>query len=81
MTNLRSYRAALGLSQSKLARLSGVSRLKICLFELGDGKLSADDESRIHVALRAEAMRLQSLAAEVNLGESASATSSVEAKA
>jgi hypothetical protein len=57
--NLRGNRIVLGVSQSKLARLSGVSRFKICLFELGDGSLTADEQIRIREALQAEAERLR----------------------
>lgn len=51
----------LGLSQARLAKLSGVSRFKICLFELGDGELTTEELGRIRVALEAEAQRLRSL--------------------
>jgi predicted transcriptional regulator len=57
--NLRGDRIALGVSQSKLARLSGVSRFKICLFELGDGSLTADEQFRVREALLAEAERIR----------------------
>jgi transcriptional regulator with XRE-family HTH domain len=60
-TTLRSYRETIGLSQSKLARLSGVSRFKICLFELGDGKLTPEEQKRISAALHAETERLHNL--------------------
>jgi predicted transcriptional regulator len=67
--DLRSHRTALRLSQSKLARLSGVSRFKICTSELGDGTLSLDDQVRILHALRAEAERLRAVAVEIGFGE------------
>ena len=41
--DLRSHRKTIGISQSRLARLSGVSRFKICTYELGSAKLSPDD--------------------------------------
>jgi len=63
MQNLRINRSALGLSQSKLARLSGVSRFKICTFELGSGSLSSEDQQRIRTALQTEAARLRAAAA------------------
>jgi transcriptional regulator with XRE-family HTH domain len=44
MLNLRAHRSALGISQSKLARLSGVSRFKICTFELGADSLTLESE-------------------------------------
>jgi predicted transcriptional regulator len=70
MHQLRSNREALGLSQSKLARLSGVSRFKICTFELGDSKLTPEEQKCIHVALLAESDRLRNLPA-VNFDEKA----------
>jgi predicted transcriptional regulator len=64
--DLQINRRVLGLSQSKLARLSGVSRFKICTFELGSGSLSFEDQQRIRVALETEAARLRSVAAAVS---------------
>jgi len=61
MKNLRSHRNTLRLSQTRLAKLAGVSRFKICLFELGDGELTEEEKGRIHTALEAEAQRLRSL--------------------
>jgi len=63
---LKAIRLSLGVSQSGLARLSGVSRFKICTFELGSGSLSAEDQQSITEALRSEAERLRSAA--VNFG-------------
>ena len=51
-------RNRLGLSQAKLARLSGVSRFKICTAELGDTTLPPEDQEKIQQALQAEAARL-----------------------
>ncbi len=51
-------RLSLGVSQSKLARLSGVSRFRISAFELGDSKLSTEEHLQIREALEAEARRL-----------------------
>jgi predicted transcriptional regulator len=67
MKQLRPHRVALGLSQTRLARLANVSRFKICLFELGDGKLTTEEQDRIRTALRAEARRLRSLQDRLNL--------------
>jgi predicted transcriptional regulator len=65
--DLRSQRNTLGISQLRLARLSDdVSRFKICLFELGDGSLTEEEQARIRQALRAEAERLRSIAVEFN---------------
>ena len=64
VNQLRSHREALGLSQSKLARLSGVSRFKICTFELGDSKLTAQEQKLVCAALVAEADRLRNLPAQ-----------------
>jgi len=58
---LRQKRTSLGVSQSRLARLSGVSRFKICMYELGDGSLSDDELSRIRAGLQAEASHLREL--------------------
>jgi len=61
MINLRSRRESLGISQSKLARISGVSRFKICTFELGGGSLNSQECQRIRTALEAEAGRIRSI--------------------
>lgn len=61
MITLRTFRNALGISQSGLARLSGVSRFKICMFELGGGCLSPAEHQRIKSALEAEAARIRSV--------------------
>lgn len=66
MNQLRSHRGALGLSQTRLARLSGVSRFKICTYELGDSDLTAAEQNKIQAALRAEAERLRNLTAEID---------------
>jgi predicted transcriptional regulator len=60
--NLRSDRNTLGISQSRLARLSGVSRFQICTYELGDGSLTPEEQARIHAALISEAERLRNIA-------------------
>jgi transcriptional regulator with XRE-family HTH domain len=64
---LRADRLSIGVSQSKLARLSGVARFKICTFELGSGALSPEDQQRIRTALETEATRLR--AAAVSFGQ------------
>jgi transcriptional regulator with XRE-family HTH domain len=64
---LKASRLSLGLSQSKLARLSGVARFKICTFELGGGVLSPEDQQCIRTALEDEAARLR--AAAVSFGQ------------
>ena len=66
---LRAARKTLGLSQNHLARLSGVSRFKICTFELGDGVLGPDDEDKILRALQAEAERLRNISALIDVGQ------------
>jgi predicted transcriptional regulator len=66
---LKASRLSIGVSQSKLARLSGVARFKICTFELGSGSLSSEDQRRIKLALEAEAARLRSVAAQLGLHE------------
>jgi predicted transcriptional regulator len=61
MINLRTNRELLGISQSKLARISGVSRFKICTFELGGGSLSPQECERIRTALETEARRIRAI--------------------
>jgi predicted transcriptional regulator len=78
--DLRSHRKALKMSQSKLARLSGVSRFKICLFELGDGPLAAEEQDRIRVALQVERNRLRDLAANIDFGPSEQAATRGEVR-
>jgi hypothetical protein len=48
--------------------MSGVSRFKICTFELGSGSLRPDEQDRIRRALRGEADRLRSIPAQIDLG-------------
>jgi predicted transcriptional regulator len=67
--NLRSHRSAIGISQSRLARISGVSRFKICTYELGDGLLTVDEQDRIREALQAEATRLRSIPDQIDLAQ------------
>jgi len=52
--------------------MSGVSRFKICTFELGSGSLREDEQERIRKALYAEADRLRSITTEMNFGPLAS---------
>jgi predicted transcriptional regulator len=66
--HLRVQRNALGISQSKLARLSGVSRFKICTYELGGGSLTWEERERVREALLTEANRLRSLPIVIDLG-------------
>jgi hypothetical protein len=50
--------------------MSRVSRYKICLFELGDGSLSAEEQNRIRTALELEGHRLRSVPTSIDfLGE------------
>ena len=67
MTSLRVYRSALGVSQSRLARLSEVSRFKICMFELGDGSLTIEEQNRIRAALELESNRIRSVPTSIDL--------------
>jgi predicted transcriptional regulator len=69
MILLRTHRQALGLSQSRLARLASVSRFKICMFELGGGGLLPDEQLRIKQALEKESSRLRLIAVEVDRQE------------
>jgi predicted transcriptional regulator len=63
--NLRACRISLGVSQSRLARLAGVSRFKICTYELGDRALTHEEQSRIRVALEKEAQRLRDISIQI----------------
>jgi len=67
---LKRRRTDLRLSQSAVARLSGVPRIKICLFELGDRPLNASEQQDIEDALTKEAQRMQRALA--TLGEAKS---------
>jgi predicted transcriptional regulator len=67
--SLKKSRLSLGVSQSKLARLSGVSRFKICTFELGGTSFTIDDHRRIATALTSEAARLCAVAAQLTLNK------------
>jgi predicted transcriptional regulator len=69
--DLRAYRTAIGISQSRLARKAGVSRFKICTYELGDRSLTADEQSRIREALQAEAERLRKISTDIEFARSA----------
>lgn len=64
--SLRGGRLSLGISQSRLARLSGVSRYRICIYELGSGRLAPDEQNRIAQALQAEAERLRNIKVRVD---------------
>jgi predicted transcriptional regulator len=67
--DLRFQRNALGISQSKLARISGVSRFKICTYELGSGSLSLAQQSCVREALQIEAQRLRKISLQIESGE------------
>ncbi|MEP7354708.1 MAG: hypothetical protein ABI824_15880 [Acidobacteriota bacterium] len=56
---LKTQRNLLRLSQSRLARLSGVSRYRICLHELGDLSLHSHELALLERALQKELCRLQ----------------------
>jgi predicted transcriptional regulator len=60
--DLRSNRNKLRISQSRLASLAGVSRFKICLYELGEGNLTPQELRLIRKVLQIEAERLRNLA-------------------
>jgi predicted transcriptional regulator len=63
---LQSTRTSLRLSQSALARLlAGVSRFKICAYELGAGTLTPEEQSRILTALNLEAERLREISCDI----------------
>jgi predicted transcriptional regulator len=68
ITNLRFHRGVLGIFQARLARLSGVSRFKICTYELGAGSLTSE-EDRIGQALQSEAERLSIIHLHIDFGQ------------
>jgi len=59
--NLKTRRIQLRLSQSELARMSGVGRVRICLHELGDIALTVEEQERIVAALQRELDRFRNL--------------------
>ena len=59
--SLVAARKTIRFSQSKLARLAGLGRFKIAMFEIGDGSLSPDEQERIRQALQSETERLRAL--------------------
>ena len=48
--------------------MCGVSRFKICNYELGGGSLNTDEQSRIREALHAEAQRLRNISSGIECG-------------
>ena len=56
---LRAYRQDLRLSQTDLARRSGVSRFKINQFETGVGELTTEESDQIQAAILDEIERLR----------------------
>lgn len=48
--------------------MSGVSRFKICTYELGDSSLTPDEQHRIRQALQAEAERLRNIPVQIEFG-------------
>ena len=67
--NLRSHRSTIGISQSRLARISGVSRFKICTYELGGGSLTSEEQRLIQDSLQAEADRLRRISPKIEFDE------------
>jgi hypothetical protein len=55
--------------------MSGVSRFKICTFELGSGSLSAEEQELLRKALHNEANRLRSVSNQVDLSPDSGAES------
>jgi len=64
-TDLQTRRTSLRLSQSALARLSGVSRFKICQFECGGSNLTQQEIARVNIAISDEATRLRAAATSI----------------
>lgn len=67
--DLKARRSELRLSQSQLARLSGVSRFKICLHELGDRPLTDEEVARLRHAMGQELSRLAAALSTIREGE------------
>ena len=67
-SKLKTQRNLLKLSQSKLSQLSQVSRFKIVLYELGEGKLTDEEQRRIQEAIRSQALRFRETLAEIEAG-------------
>lgn len=65
MSDLRQSRMTFRLSQSELARIAGVPRIKICLHELGDRHLNPLEEKQVRDAIRREAARLGEAARQI----------------
>ena len=66
--DIRARRSQLRISQSQLARLSGVSRFKICMHELGDKRLNEKDEKEVEKAIRNEAARIHRRLRRIGMG-------------
>jgi hypothetical protein len=69
--NSRSQRGLLGISQRRLTRPVGVSRFKICTYELGGGGVAPNEQSRIRGVLRAEAERWRDVAMDIDFDKGA----------
>lgn len=68
--DFKAKRLSLRLSQSSLARLSGVSRFKICTFELGGPCFKPDEQTRLRDALSTEAARLSAVVTQIKFNAS-----------
>lgn len=79
--NLRTNRNKLRISQSRLASLAGVSRFKICLYELNEGTLTSRELQLIRCAFHAEAERLRGAADTVDRDQAKSPSAEIEALA
>jgi plasmid maintenance system antidote protein VapI len=64
---MRSLRTSIGVSQSGLARMSGVQRWRINAFELGDMDLSDEDLHKLEVAFQSHLDRLHNLPSSLDL--------------
>lgn len=69
---LRGLRIYLWMSQGRLARLAGVSRFKLCTFELGDPSLSEAEQRLIPEALVTEVERLRTISTDIEFDEGSS---------
>lgn len=63
--DLKDKRVRLKLSQLRLARRAGVSRFKLCLYELGEGTLNPREIALLESAIAEETRRVKRMLGEV----------------
>jgi hypothetical protein len=67
MTDFKSHRLGMRLSQSALARMASVSRFRLWASEQGECTLTPDEENRIQKALQREAERLNAISRNIDV--------------